>query len=556
MSNKVKGRKKDKIYEYFNIDETDNKYHCVMTNCKKTFSLKTSTTTLKRHMSTSHEDFIKYKIDNDNIKNMNEKKLNIYTAYSRFFAKNSLPHSLIENSYFIEFVQAIKENPTINISRPKLRNLIVADGLQAKEKVLNNLKMSKIPVTLTVDGWLNIRSNKIMNLLLMADGISYYYDCIENYSRSNTKEWLVKMLEEKIQKIIEDGINLVAITTDNEILMKSVCVCLKQRFPILFDIPCSSHIIQLCLKRMCELKIISDTINNINEILENFKRNKQHKLELYNSQIKDNVKIPLKIIYYSVVRWSSIILTIERLIKLKKYISTVIKTSESFWITLELLYKFIEPIQIYTNRMQSNNASLITVYQCFSEMTAFYKSSNIPDDFIQISKDIIQIIEKYWTKYIDNDLIDITRLFCFETNIKPLDKHIDFIVNWGLLYLKDDEIVKNYNQNKIKRNIKSQLTKLVIKQGEFSKINEYIAEIKEDEENITNIAYIHKLVWGRLISKYYELSKIAIAILSICPSEANVERSFSILADIHTQDRNRLSNDIIDAELSIKMNLM
>ena len=53
----------------------------------------------------------------------------------------------------------------------------------------------------------------------------------------------------------------------------------------------------------------------------------------------------------------------------------------------------------------------------------------------------------------------------------------------------------------------------------------------------------------------YELSKIAIAILSICPTEASVERSFSILSNIHTLERNNLHEDLIDAELSIKINL-
>ena len=69
------------------------------------------------------------------------------------------------------------------------------------------------------------------------------------------------------------------------------------------------------------------------------------------------------------------------------------------------------------------------------------------------------------------------------------------------------------------------------------------------------MSYISKLVWGKYVTEYYELAKVAIALLSICPSEACVERSFSVLSDVHTLDRNRLSNDIIDAEMSIKINL-
>ena len=110
------------------------------------------------------------------------------------------------------------------------------------------------------------------------------------------------------------------------------------------------------------------------------------------------------------------------------------------------------------------------------------------------------------------------------------------------------------DKEKIKKLILSQLNRLLVKQKEFSKLEEIIAEVKSDENN-NNLPYISKLVWGKLMTECYELSKIAIAMLSICPTESSVERSFSILSNIHTLERNNLHEDIIDAELSIKINL-
>jgi len=48
---------------------------------------------------------------------------------------------------------------------------------------------------------------------------------------------------------------------------------------------------------------------------------------------------------------------------------------------------------------------------------------------------------------------------------------------------------------------------------------------------------------------------MTIAILSIYPTESCVERSFSAQTDILTLDRNRLTNDVIDAEMNIKWNI-
>ena len=131
---------------------------------------------------------------------------------------------------------------------------------------------------------------------------------------------------------------------------------------------------------------------------------------------------------------------------------------------------------------------------------------------------------------------------------------IQFIRDWGSLYLEKYNLIKKIENKKIKKTIISQLTRLLAKQKEFSKLEGIIAEIKGDENNI-NLPYISKLVWGKLMVECYELSKIAIAILSICPTEASVERSFSILSNIHTLERNNLHEDLIDAELSIKINL-
>ena len=49
--------------------------------------------------------------------------------------------------------------------------------------------------------------------------------------------------------------------------------------------------------------------------------------------------------------------------------------------------------------------------------------------------------------------------------------------------------------------------------------------------------------------------RFAIGILSIYTLEACVKRSFSILPNIHILKRNSLNDDIIDTELSIKINL-
>lgn len=546
IKEKIKGRKKDDVYKYFLKDENKCKFYCKIDNCNKIFSTNSSTSTLKNHTNKKHCDFFG-KIKNNNNNNMN-KKINIHTAYSRAFAKNSLSHSLLENNYFIDFITAIKENPEVTISKKKLRELILLDGDKLKNNIICNLKFSRQPITLAIDGWTNVRSNKVINLMLIVNGNIYYYDSIENKDNGNNKEYLLTLFVEKINDLLNKGLNLIAVTTDNEILMKSVCNELVKIFPILINIPCSAHLIQLCLKNICNSEKFKDTVDNIINLLNKFKDKKQNRIKLYNLQIIDNIIEPKKIIYPTMIRWSSIITSIERILKLKKYIIEIITLNETFWDQLDLLYKSIKEIKIYTNIIQNDDSSLYTVYECFDNLIKFYSSND------NLNIELVDIIKKYWTKYIDKKLINTIKLFCFENLIKPEKEMIQFISDWGSLYLEKYNLTEEIDNKKIKKIIISQLTRLLAKQKEFSKLEGIIAEIKSEENNI-NLPYISKLVWGKLMVECYELSKIAIAILSICPTEASVERSFSILSNIHTLERNNLHEDLIDAELSIKINL-
>ena len=98
------------------------------------------------------------------------------------------------------------------------------------------------------------------------------------------------------------------------------------------------------------------------------------------------------------------------------------------------------------------------------------------------------------------------------------------------------------------------MNEFISRQNEFFNINSE----NEKLENVykkKNRNYNIKLIWNMYMPTHYELATIAIAILSICPSEASVERSFSIQSDVHTLERNKLSEELVECEMNIKMNI-
>ena len=51
------------------------------------------------------------------------------------------------------------------------------------------------------------------------------------------------------------------------------------------------------------------------------------------------------------------------------------------------------------------------------------------------------------------------------------------------------------------------------------------------------------------------LTKIAVAVHKICPSEAAIERSFSHQGDVHTDLRNKLDPTSVRSIMMVRMNL-
>lgn len=154
----------------------------------------------------------------DDIKNINNDSENyVYKALSLAFAKNSLPYSLLENEFFKNSIDTLRKCPNIEINKKKLKDSVLFEGNKINEEILSELEMNKQTVTIALDGWTNVRGNKVTNLLLISNNILYYYSSIENKEAHNNAEYLVAKLEEKINYLLLKNINVIAIATDNEI---------------------------------------------------------------------------------------------------------------------------------------------------------------------------------------------------------------------------------------------------------------------------------------------------------------------------------------------------
>lgn len=151
------------------------------------------------------------------------------------------------------------------------------------------------------------------------------------------------------------------------------------------------------------------------------------------------------------------------------------------------------------------------------------------------------------------ELIEATRIFNLDRQIKFKTSTTEFIIKWGSNYLYKYKNIQRHDIATIKIKLTLQLKEFIGRLNEFKSTTIINEELKENCIT-TKTKYDIILFWSHFISTHYELAYVVIGMLSICPSEASVERSFSAQNDVHSPDRNNLSEIYIFNEMMIKFN--
>jgi hypothetical protein len=260
-------------------------------------------------------------------------------------------------------------------------------------------------------------------------GKRYYWCSIVNAFDRNTAEWLYEKLRVVIEDLLKKGVIITAIVADNEEVNKKLIRMLQVDFGILINIPCSVHLLQLCVRMTLKLPEIHSTIVQMNDIIKHFERSKEARLALKDAQnlrIRNSMTKNKSI--YSLVkpcetRWSSSWAAAKRLLFLRDSIVIVKAIEERFWEKLSVLVQFLHRFTDATNVLQSDNATLFDVYSQFASLLSYVNMLPEAHLFYQSKKSISNIIAKYWIKYVDENAIISSAVCSFDdTHVKVFNE--------------------------------------------------------------------------------------------------------------------------------------
>jgi hypothetical protein len=130
-------------------------------------------------------------------------------------------------------------------------------------------------------------------------------------------------------------------------------------------------------------------------------------------------------------------------------------------------------------------------------------------------------------------------------------------------YLSYYSLSDHIDKESVISSLVTQYALFIARAGIFRHLQEDIDNIMRSSKNentqisSSNIPYTYfdpKKVWYLYKNTAPELTAVALALLSIVPSEAAVERSFSMQDAVHSKKRNKLSDSTVNAEMFIRFN--
>ena len=447
--------------------------------------------------------------------------------------------------------------------RYQLRAAILAEAQSLRGRVIRQLRIfcRSSPISVAIDGWTNVRTAKVTNVVLLCGGEAYYWCSIVNGSHHNTAMWLRDPLVEILNGIKAKGLVFNALVADNERVNTTLWELLLTPFSFLIHSACAAHLIQLCVLKALELPAIDPILTTMEALIRQF-RYKLYRLKLKSHQeTSTGVGTALCLIRPCDTRWSSQLYAAERLFQLKTFIDLVLPQECQFWSELEQVMKFLRPFQFATDVMQKDTSSLYDIYQQFKSLLHYVKSIPLTSIFYAAKDDVTNIIINMWEKHINANAIITSAILSFDSKLDgALEERASEAEEWfwdfAAKYSMAWNLSLSTNYDELRRSAKSQWG-----ESEARSATSSFRRLDKDIEDEVALAktecrpFNPRLVWYLHLRHAPVLAHAAVALLAVAGSEAAVERSFSAQGDVHTDRRNRLSDDIVEAEMFIKFNL-
>ena len=507
-------------------------------------------------------------------------------CFAECFAVHNVPFSLIASPLFHKALNAYRQTTDVPPTRRELAAQMFDNVKEMKPEVIHRLRACS-GVTVGMDGWTNVRHQKVINLVPVANGVAYYWDSVILKKRSTAREQLPQ-IQAGLESIIKSGVVLAGISSDNEMVNYTLFELLSQRFPFLIHVPCAAHTIQLLVKSALVLPAVSEALDGLDALLQAFDSNKmlRNKLEQLQTTLHPNC-MPLKHLLYNATRWSSRLRSIERILLLRPCITAMMdqiiehlqkskrvifhqfRFEDYWWQIMISISDFLKPYQIATDIVQSDSSCLMDIYYQFRHLADKADELRPPHPLAGMRDAIHDMIRLQWLgdggahrSHVNISAVIMCAVFSFDDEYKThftataLTAANTWFTKWATQFVAYYKLSETDNTDSIEVLIFQQYADFIGRTGVFVPMNDYfrLARLSSASSSTEHQRWNPRRAWRLTTTTAPELTRCALALLSLTASEAAVERTFSKQGLLHTKLRNSLSAESVQAQMFVAFN--
>lgn len=476
------------------------------------------------------------------------KKQKIDAALSHFFFRTGISFRIADSDAFKKLVYEL--NPDYSEVMPKSKKICTQLLQQEHIKlldVLNKLLDNATELTLTSDGWANVRGEHLVNFVVKAPGHKpIFYKAIDTSGTPQTSEAIAGDIISVLNEI--GAQKFCAVITDNANVMRRAWQLIESEFPHISVNGCGAHVMNLLIKDIMEINAHKNVASNASKIIKFV--NNHYIVSAKFEDIRKELGVAHKLSLPVATRWYTHFNSLNdladakyALIKLvdsepsiaeispkekSKDVINLIK-SNGFWDVVTKVIKIIEFPTKIIGKLERDDSKLNIVYHYFGELFKLFEDQHL----------IQQLVKKRW----------------------------DFIMteSIGVSYmLSPSYAINNFYVDEDKLDIMGQIKSLAIARygteigqkvlpeltGFMHKMQNLNISRQETLKNIDAVDY-----W-RLVgaNEFPNLCKIAVSVCGIPCTSAASERIWSTYKFIHSRLRNRLTNDKVEKLIFIYVN--
>lgn len=361
--------------------------------------------------------------------------------------------------------------------------------------------------------------------------VLYKTFCTEE--KRHTAEYVASELTAVIKEIGEQKV--LGLVTDNAAAMIKARRIICDDYKNITEYGCISHTLNLFIGDVMKCTSLRNLDGHCKQIVKEVSSS-HIVLATFNKIQKEKRGVILALKLPVATRWGSILHCLESLVKCKfalkilvvseevgDKISNLVKKNclddDIFWIRVEKLINVLRPVVKWITKLEGDNLKMSEVVEAFKELNTTLEG-DVPE--LPITKKEEEDLMK---SFYDRKSKSLRPVHFAAALLNPQKR--------GSILTEDEHlkamefITAASNNDNI---IIKELAEYVAKANFFS--NDYIWQNVEEIDPLT--------WWGGFCSKT-KLKKIATGILSLPPSSAATERSFSTYGFIHSAKRNRLT---------------